>query len=293
MSDERPKRVTFFSKESLSCPVCDASFYKEELLSGSGRLIAGDLTDELRRLFEPSKKYGAIYPLIYYCVVCPVCMYSAFPKDFTEQKSEPDTIDKLRIEKTKRTNEINLLFKKNLDFTAPRGLEEGATSYLLSMMCYEHSKRSYAPTIKQGISSLRAAWLFGDLHAQDPNQNYDYLSRLLYRKSRFFFHQAIEKEQTGAESMGSVSHLGPDLDKNYGYDGVLYLTGYLEYRYGPKKDPEVRAKLLDRARKIISRVHGMGRASKAKPSALLDKAKDIHRAMGEEINVLRGDEEPQ
>jgi uncharacterized protein (DUF2225 family) len=292
MSVKTPKKITYFSKEAFNCPVCDATFHKEDLLSGSGRLIAGDLTDELRRLYEPSKKFGAIYPSIYYCVVCPVCYYGAFPKDFSDQASEEETIDKLREEKEKRFDDMGLLFEK-LDFTSPRRLEEGAASYILTIMCYDHSRRTFSPTIKQGISALRAAWLFNDLHAREPNQNYDYLSQLFYRKSRFFYQQAVEMEQTGGESMGSVPHLGPDVDKNYGYDGVLYLAGYLEYKYGPKKDPESRASHLDRARKIIGRVHGMGKASKSKPSAILDKAKDIHREMAEEIHALQGNESHQ
>ncbi len=289
MNSAKTRKVTFFSKEAISCPVCGASFHKEELLSGSGRLIAGDLTDELRRLYEPSKKYGAIHPLIYYLSVCPVCLYSSFPKDFLEQNTEDQIINRLREQRKRRMSDISPIFKK-LDFTSARGIEEGAASYVLALMCYDCSTRRFAPTIKQAICAVRAAWLFNDLHRNQPDQNYDYLSKLFYRKSLFFYHLAVEKEQTGGESMGSVAHLGPDVDKNYGYDGVLYMTGLLEYKYGPQKDPAKRIKYLDRARKIISRVHGMGRASKAKPSVILDKAKDMHHEMGEQIRILQGDE---
>jgi len=281
------KKITFFSKDAMSCPVCGTSFHKEELLSGSGRLIAGELTDELRRLYEPSKKYGEIHPLIYPMTVCPVCYYAAFTKDFHDQGDEGETIDVLRREKRKRISQVGLIFDR-LDFTSARDLDEGAAGYVLAMMCYEHSGREVAPTIKQGISSLRAAWLFSDLHRKRPNENYDYIMRLLYRKSRFFYQLAIEKEQSGGENMGAVGHLGPDTDKNYGYEGVLYLAALLEYKYGPKKDPEARADHLDRAKKIISRVHGMGRASRAKPSVILDKVKDLFHTMSEEVNQLRG-----
>ena len=185
--------------------------------------------------------------------------------------------------------DISLLFKI-LDFTSARRIEEGAASYVLAMMCYDSSKRLFAPTIKQGISAIRAAWLFGDLHRNQPDQNFDYLAKLFYRKSRFFYHLALEKEQTGGESLGNVAYLGPDLEKNYGYDGVLYLTGFLEYKYGPQKDPMKRIEHLDRARKIISRVHGMGRASKSTPSVILDKAKDMHHVLGEQMRILQGDD---
>ena len=39
------------------------------MMTGSGRLNAGELTEELRRLYIPSKKYGEVNPLIYYIVV--------------------------------------------------------------------------------------------------------------------------------------------------------------------------------------------------------------------------------
>jgi uncharacterized protein len=44
MGEDKAKRITYFLKDPIECPVCETSFYKEELLSGSGRLIAGNLT---------------------------------------------------------------------------------------------------------------------------------------------------------------------------------------------------------------------------------------------------------
>ncbi len=48
MSDENFPSMTFFSKEEIKCPVCGAAFYREEMRTGRGRLIAGELTEELR-----------------------------------------------------------------------------------------------------------------------------------------------------------------------------------------------------------------------------------------------------
>src|SRR6056297_1836255 len=76
--------VTFFGKEEIQCPVCEEKFYKETLRTGRGRLIAGDLTRELRRLYEATEKYGEVYPLVYSITVCPECRYATFPGDFTE-----------------------------------------------------------------------------------------------------------------------------------------------------------------------------------------------------------------
>ena len=286
---QQARKITFFSKESLVCPVCETSFHKEELLSGSGRLIAGEVTDELRRLYEPSKKYGAIFPLIYTIVVCPGCLFAVFPKDIKEQESEPESIQKLKDSQDKRESSLGLLFQ-NIDFTQARTLETGAASYFLAVMCYEHIKTQYSPTIKSGLSTLRAAWLFDDLHRKKSDENYDYLSRICYRKARFYFRMSIEREQTGKETMGAVGNLGPDLDKNYGYDGVLYIAAYLEYKYGPTANQDVRIQNLDRAKKTIAKVHGMGRASKDRPSLILDMAKDLYGTISEEYKSLQGEE---
>ncbi len=280
------KKITFFSKEAIACPVCSSNFFREDLMSGSGRLIAGQLTDELRRLYEPSKKFGKIFPLIYAVVVCPVCFYAAYPKDFDVQSSEPETIANLRDEQDKRISSTKLLFNK-IDFTEIRTLAEGSVSYYLVIMCYDHFKKEYVPTIKQGMSALRAAWLFSELHAEKPNENYDYISRLFYRKARFFYDLALEKDQSGKESLSFLSHFGPDLDKNYGYDGMLYITAFLEYKYGPKKDPDLRVVNLEKAKKVISKVHGMGKASKSKPSTILEKAKDLFGFIADEVKELK------
>ena len=85
---ERTGQITFYSKEAIKCPVCETKFNREELHSGGGRLIAGDLTDELRRLYQPSAKYGEIFPCIYHLTVCPKCLFATFPQDFSSIDKE-------------------------------------------------------------------------------------------------------------------------------------------------------------------------------------------------------------
>jgi uncharacterized protein (DUF2225 family) len=287
MNEDKAKRITYFLKDPVECPVCETSFYKEDLLSGSGRLIAGNLTEELRRMYEPSKKFGELFPLNYVITVCPECFYAVYSKDF--MITDEEIITSLTGETDKRKDSIGLIFK-DLDFTKARGIREGVSSFYLAIMCYDHFPKNYAPAIKQGVSCLRAAWLFNDLHRKEPNENYDYLSALFYRKARFFYTIAIEKEQTGKETMSNMPHLGPDLDKNYGYDGVLYITGLLEYKYGSKQNTEKRVEYLNRAKQTIARVHGMGKASKSKPSAILEKVKDLYTKINEELKELKGEE---
>ena len=74
--------VTYFSRTQTRCPICDTAFAREEMRTGRGRLIAGSLTDELRRNYEPSRKFGKVNPLLYPVTVCPSCYYGAYERDF-------------------------------------------------------------------------------------------------------------------------------------------------------------------------------------------------------------------
>jgi uncharacterized protein (DUF2225 family) len=218
-------------------------------------------------------------------MVCPSCYYAAYPQDFLEIKEE--TIEALREQTDRRVQSVSLVFK-DLDFTNYRGLKEGAASYYLAMMCYDFLDRHYSPTLKRALSALRAAWLLDSLHRKAFSENYDYLSRLFYRKARFFYMQAIDRAQTGQEPLEAHVNFGPDLDKNYGYDGLLYVAGLLEYKYGPRKDSEKRIKSLENAKRIVSKLFGTGKASKSKPSAILDKARELYDEMNKEIKQLQG-----
>jgi uncharacterized protein (DUF2225 family) len=283
MSDAA-RKITFFSKSQSSCPVCEAGFLKEELLSGGGRLIAGELTEELHRTFEPSKKFGEVHPLIYTLTVCPACHYAAFPQDF--DSAEEEVLAKLRDQTKQRTDSVALIFS-DLNFAEYRRLEEGIASYYLAMMCYEHFTKRFSPTFKRGLSALRAAWLLEALHHKNFGENYDYLARLFYRKARFFYLQAVELAQNGREPLDSSIHVGPDLDKNYGFEGFLYIAGLLEFRYGPRKDRDRRIRSLETARRIVAKLFGTGRVSKSRPSAILDKSRELYERMSEEIKSLQ------
>ncbi len=281
-------KTSFFSKNPLTCPVCNASFHKEEMLTGSGRLIAGNLTQELRRLYEANKKYGEVHPLVYPVTVCSSCFYAAYPNDFDVIDEEAK--QRLSENSEKRVATIRPLFPE-LEFAEPRGLKEGIAAYYFAVMCYDFMPKSVAPTIKQGISSLRAAWLCNDLHGKMPAENYDYLAKLFYRKARFFYTLAVEYESDGTETIGNAGNLGPDLDKNYAYDGVLYLASMLEYHFGPREDPEKRKKSLLLAKRIVARIFGMGKASKSKPEAILQSSRDLYDSINTALKEFgEGDE---
>jgi hypothetical protein len=171
------------------------------------------------------------------------------------------------------------------DFTEPRDLWHGLASYFYAAACYDYLPKEFSPTFKQGLCSLRSAWICSDLHRKHPDENYDYLGQIFYRKARFFYSLAVERETSGEESIPNDFHLGPDQDKNYGYDGVLYLSGLLDFRYGSRRDREKRKKSLNRAKRTVAKIFGMGRASKNKPQAILDNARDVYEQIAEELGL--------
>ena len=251
--------------------------------TGRGRQIAGELTKELRRQYIPSKQYGEVFPLIYSVLVCPECLYAAYFDDFSSVTT--DMVEELRKTTALRREALSHIFP-DIDFRSSRGLSEGIASYVYASMCYEYFPPIKAPLFKAGQSQLRAAWLCGDMHKKNPQDNFDYLSMVFYRKARYFYFCAVEAEQDGSQPLLDVGYLGPDIDNNYGYDGVLYIAALLEFAYGPRSDAAIRKERLESAKRTAARIFGMGKASKAKPSAILDNAREVHEAIGNELKTI-------
>ena len=277
---ERTGQITFYSKEAIKCPVCETKFNREELHSGGGRLIAGDLTDELRRLYQPSSKYGEIFPCIYHLTVCPKCLFTTFPQDFS-------TVDKefalsLFKDVEKRFTLAKQLFR-TFDFTKSRTLAEGALSYYLALNCYEAFDTRFSPRIKQAICAIRGAWLFSEMEKKKAGENYGYVSSMLYKKATFLYRYAIDLETTGKEMIAGLKSFGPDIDKNYGYDGVIYMGALLEYKYGPKKDPEVRHKRMEYQKFALAKMFGLGKSTKEKPDPLLEASRALYDNLKAEL----------
>jgi uncharacterized protein (DUF2225 family) len=274
-------KISFLSKKEFICPVCETAFHKEDLLSGSGRLIAGALTDELHRLYEPSAKYGEIYPLTYQAVVCPECWFASMDADFSllPEKSR----ERARDDRERRVADTELVFSIP-DFHEPRGLVEGAASQYLVLRCYDFYEKEHSPTIKQGLAALRTAWLLDEMNRKQPGRHYDWLAVLFRRKAQYFYSEAIFREQHGKETLSAMKVFGPDTDKNYSYEGVLYLCAYLGYKYGPSRDSARRTATLEEARRTIAKMFGMGKSSKDKPGPLLEHAREIYDAINKELN---------
>lgn len=288
---KKPK-ISYWSKNRCHCPVCQNNFEREEMLSGSGRMIAGELTDELHRVFEPSAKYGQIYPVIYSIGACPKCHTALFWSDF-EEIQDNNSLNALLADSKNRKEIVNNMFPY-YELTRERNLLDGAAMYYLALLSYEKVDLSYAPTMKRAIISLRLAWICRDLQKIVPEHNYDYAAEVFYRKAQFFYEQTLINETQRIETIAKITNFGPDIDKNYGYDGVIYLNSLLEYKYGQKEDMQMRYKKLDANKRSIARIFGLGKSSKSKPGPLLEKSRDLYdklTATLNEANVISLDDE--
>ena len=287
MSDEKLEyipKVTFLAKEPTVCPVCEHKFFKESLMSGGGRLSAGEVTETLHRVYKPVKKYGKINPIVYSVNICPSCFYSTLGPDFTLLPE--DKIDEVRAKAQDRINFVNKLIGIPVDFTYHRTLESGAAAYALAIESYDYMTRKSFPIIKQAMCSMRTAFLMEDLDAEKPDNYFKYIAELYYRKAIFFYKRAIELNQSKEQVMENLKSFGPDIDKNYGYDGIIYLIGVLTFKYGIKDDKEVRKKELEEARQYLGKLFGMGKADFDKPKEILEKSKDFHSEISKELKEL-------
>ncbi|MBQ3687923.1 MAG: DUF2225 domain-containing protein, partial [Treponema sp.] len=262
----------------------------EIMHKGGGRMIAGELTDELHRIFEPSKKFGRVYPLIYDIGCCPKCHTALLWKDFADIK-DSDTLNRLLDDSEKRQACVETIFPY-YDLMQERTLYDGAAAYYLALLCYEKVDIAYAPTFKRAMISLRLAWLCNDLNRVCPGRNFDYIAQVFYRKALFFYQQTLINETGRVESIESVSNFGPDMDKNYGYDGILYLSGVLEFKYGQREDESLRLKKLSEFKSAIARLFGLGKSSKEKPGPLLELARNLYDSVAKELsaNNILGDD---
>jgi uncharacterized protein (DUF2225 family) len=276
---ENALKISFLAKDATRCPACGETFKREELLSGSGRLIAGKLTDELHRLYETSR-YGNLYPLAYPATVCPQCWFAAMEQDFI--KLPKDDIPQVKAAEQSRKDTVHLIFP-DVGFYENRNLVNGAASQFLVCLCYDYFPASFSPTIKQGIAALRAAWLFDHMDAVYPGQHYGWLAELFKKKACFFYSEALNRETTGTETLSGLTMFGPDTDKNYGYEGMLYVRGVLEYKYGSQKDPRRRYDTLSDAKRTIAKLFGLGKSSKSKPGPLLEHGKNLYEKLGKEL----------
>lgn len=273
-------KITYISSDKIICPVCDYILQREELHGGRGRIVVDRLTEELRYKYTPSEKYGVVIPLLYPITTCPRCRYAAFKNDFTHIVKQ--TISHVKRTQHSRDIVLRQIFPE-IDFRNRRGLAEGIASYYYAMLCYQYWPPESGPTVKQAMSALRIAWLCTDFHELKPEENWDAMARIFYKKARYFYRLAWEQDRNHKENIPSDFNLGPDSDKNYGIDGVCYLMGYLEYRWGPSSDAELRQKNLQEAKALLSKIFDTDRDRKPVSGIILDNTRSLFAAINTEL----------
>lgn len=286
--DSSKKSISYRLKDKTQCKVCNFEFQREQLHSGGGRLIAGKLTAELRRLYDVNKKFGKVYPLAYAMVVCPQCLFTSFPNDFNAL--QPDEVERLKKSITDRRTGIEKITGP-VDFNEDRNLVLGAASYVLGIDCYQMRGYNVAPTPKKAICSIRGAWLFQDMADEFPGMNFEKVSEFLYTKAQNYYSPTLEIMSTGKEPVEQFQGLlGPDTDNNWAFDGVIYLNGYLTLKYLEQLAPtkEKKIELLDRSKRYLGKLYGMGKASKNKPSVIIDMAKDLYEVVSKKLDEEMG-----
>jgi len=107
---------------------------------------------------------------------------------------------------------------------------------------------------------------------------------LFKKKSQFLYNEAIAKEQNGKETLSGIKNFGPDTDKNYSYEGALYLSALLRLKYGGRDNPDVRTEALQTSKRTIAKMFGLGRSSKNKPGPLLELARELYDNINKELN---------
>ena len=192
------------------------------------------------------------------------------------------SITRLRDDEESRRKKAFTIFPY-YDVTKERTLLDGAAMYYLALLSYEQLDPKYAITFKRGLISLRLAWLCSELQELAPDRNYGYISQVFYRKASFFYQQTLLNETGGVETISDVTNFGPDIDKNYGYDGVTYLSALLEYKYGQRDDLQSRYQALAANKRAIARLFGLGKTSKSKPGPLLEHARALYETLTKEL----------
>lgn len=279
--------LTYFAKDPYNCPVCGYSFRKEELMQGGGRLNAGKLTEELRRLYIPTQKWGRVEPLIYTLVVCPNCLYTAYKDDFNNKYLTPEIISKLDSYREVR-GEYAIAIVGNVNFEKPRDLKHGLLSYILAVSSYAFQPKKIAPSFKKGLSALRGAWLAGDLFELEKKQEYARLQLLLYKKALEFYSAFIENYSKGQEDMNSIKFFGPGNDKDFGFDGVFYVYAVLKYKLlFLEEDPQKKLDIIAECKRYIAKFVGIGKKSIDKPADVLDMGRDLYDRMSKDEEELK------
>lgn len=282
MTETNQNSVTFFSKNLIKCPLCGTQFQREELQTGRGRINAGDLTKELRRLYIPTQKYGTVNPLLYPLAVCTNCYFAGMPGDFQKVQQNADS----PIEKSNRELAVKKIFGKSIDFSVQRDILSGLASYILGFMSTTYFPKEMSPTMRRGLYALRAAWLAGDLAQKTKLKHFSDLQKELYKQALYNYETGMEKQLRNIEPFDGFVWMGPDVDANFGYDGVIYITAKLHFDQLEFLGNSERLKKIELIKRNLSRLFGAGKITRDKPAVLVSYTRDLYASANEELKSL-------
>ncbi len=284
--DDIREKESFFATSPFKCIVCGKENYKEEIRTGRGRLDAGVLNSDLHREFLPTKDFGMVIPFLYNAVTCNFCYYSFFSFDYIKKLSKR-TLEKITTDQAIEERQLLLakLFQKIPDFSERRTMLSALASYQLVIASYNQFDQRNSPTIRLAIATLRSAWICKLLHRYKYGEEFDDLKKIFYRKASYFYSQSLVLQEKGTESLDNLPFYGPDSDKDYGFDGIVYINAWLRLYYGNELDTDQRKEDLLSVRSSLSKVFGFGKSSKEKPSVLLNQAKDTFDEVDKELKV--------
>lgn len=278
-------QISFFLKDATDCPVCENKFHIEVLRSGRGRLNTAKLEMDLRRSYIPSKQFGHIYPLIYNIVVCPNCWFACFKEHFHKDifnYKEIKAFQKQRIEQA-----LYLIKTDFIDFNQSRNLESGLVSFFLAMHCYNFIPQNVLQEFCRGLCALRASWVIKDICEEKKDLDFNYL--LIH--FRYLARVAYEKTLICIEGSNvdlSILSMGPDIDHDYKFNGIVYMTAFLDHEFIEliKNDKEKIIKLEQSAIKL-SKVFAVGKISRQSPSLLVEKVLLLYDDIKESIEKFK------
>ena len=283
------QKVSFFSKTKTTCPACRYKFNIETYFTGRGRLNSVEIANDLRRIYQPSKKFGTIYPLIYHVLVCPKCWFAALPEDFHFDKKSPYDLKELNAFSETRKKQSREIIPE-VDFKRDRNLHNGLISYFLAISSYQHFYQNSLKTVKKAILALRASWVIDDLLKEEKEdlEKYQYLKEyfrfLSFKNFSNYFTQMYDSKK---KQFIEINYYGPDIDFDYGYKGFVYTFSYLSYEFIEMiKEESDKLKKLNEIKIMLAKIFGFGRSSKGNPSPLLEKSRIFYDLLKEKIAVL-------
>ena len=255
-------------------------------MTGGGRLNAGKLTYELRRLYIPTQKWGKVNPLLYPVTVCPNCFYATLKEDFGKYLDD-NIISKIDSYRGIR-GDYAIQIVGNVNFEKPRDLKHGLLSYILAISTYSFLPKKLSPSFKKAVCSLRAAWLTEDLKSEEGNKpEYNQMQLVFYKKALEFYSLFLENQAKGEESIDGVKFFGPDLDKDFGFDGVLYIYALLRYKLSYlEEDIRKRLEIIRESKRYIAKFVGIGKKSIDKPADVLEMGRELYDKMSEDEEKL-------